>query len=400
MNVSRHLKLRQICIVLACIVAIGVPAGSARGQEDAPALTIGSKAPDLDVKYWLSDNDGMFLHTTKIEDGHIYVIEFWATWCGPCIGAMPYIAELQEKFEDKKVQIISVSDEDLNTVENFLEQIVPGDKDRRTFGDLTNSYCLTTDPDKSVKEDYFRAAKRTGIPCAFVVGKTGLIEWIGHPMELGQPLERIVDDKWNRNEFLVEENKKREARKRAAVARKKLIGSLTEIQALANDDQPEKAVQLLDELMEDESLFEQKSALKSFRLKIMLDANLKSASSSLKQYTEENRNNGGLLNEIAWGIFQRHEANGDVDMELLRQAKKTAEYAVKAEPRSGAILDTLAHLIYVVDGDIDKAIEIQKDALQRADPRERRNLRAFLDQLEEEKITGKKAKKKKTTSDF
>jgi thiol-disulfide isomerase/thioredoxin len=234
--VSKLFELSKISIALACIVAIGFSAGFTQAQDEGATLKIGSKAPDLDVRYWLSDNDGMFQHTTKLEEDNVYVVEFWATWCGPCIGVMPYIAELQEKYKDQKVQIISVSDEDLDTVEDFLERKVPGDKEKRTFGELTNSYCLTTDPDKSVKEDYFRAAKRSGIPCAFVVGKTGLIEWIGHPGKLGIPLKRIVEDKWDRNEFIAEENKKREAEKKHILSRQKLRNSIGEIQELANSD--------------------------------------------------------------------------------------------------------------------------------------------------------------------
>ena len=48
------------------------------------------------------------------------------TWCGPCIAAMPHISALQDKHSDDNVQIISVSDEDIDTVTNFLERPVAG----------------------------------------------------------------------------------------------------------------------------------------------------------------------------------------------------------------------------------------------------------------------------------
>jgi len=75
--------------------------------------------------------------------------------------------------------VVSVSDEDLETVKGFLEE-ESGDK---TFAEITRNYCLTTDPDGSVYEDYMKAANQQGIPTAFIVGKSGLVEWIGHPME-------------------------------------------------------------------------------------------------------------------------------------------------------------------------------------------------------------------------
>ena len=48
------------------------------------------------------------------------------------------------------------------------------------------------------------AAAQNGIPTSFIVGKTGLVEWIGHPMNLDKPLEQIVADKWDRAAFLVQ----------------------------------------------------------------------------------------------------------------------------------------------------------------------------------------------------
>lgn len=136
---------------------------------------VGSKAPELDIEHWLSDGKGKFKKVTSFADGNIYVVEFWATWCGPCIASMPHLAEMQEKLAEKKVQIISVSDEDLETVEGFLKRELPSD-DEKTYADLTSAYCLTADPDKSVYKDYMLAAKQNGIPTAFIVGKKGIIE--------------------------------------------------------------------------------------------------------------------------------------------------------------------------------------------------------------------------------
>ena len=61
---------------------------------------------------------------------------------------MPHISELQDEYSDKGVQVISISDEDLETVEEFLEKKVRGEEEM-TYFDLTKNYCLTTDPDRS-----------------------------------------------------------------------------------------------------------------------------------------------------------------------------------------------------------------------------------------------------------
>ena len=73
--------------------------------------------------------------------------------------SMPHLAELQEKYVDKGVQIISISDEDLETVEGFLKTKVPaqkgakGGEGAKTSAEVTATYCLTT---------FGRATRETG----------------------------------------------------------------------------------------------------------------------------------------------------------------------------------------------------------------------------------------------
>ena len=69
------------------------------------------EAPALDIEHWIQDGNGFFKPVKKFEAGKVYVIEFWATWCGPCIASMPHLAELQNKYRGRDVQVISVSDE-------------------------------------------------------------------------------------------------------------------------------------------------------------------------------------------------------------------------------------------------------------------------------------------------
>ena len=128
---------------------------------------------------------------------------------------MPHIAETQEKYARRGVQVISVSDEDLETVEKFLDRKVRGE-DEKTYRDLTSVYCLTTDPDRSVNNDYMKAAGQNVIPTAFIVGKKGQVEWIGHPMSMDEPLEKIVSGEWDLQAAKAEFQAEREAEKMMA----------------------------------------------------------------------------------------------------------------------------------------------------------------------------------------
>ena len=182
-------------------------------MTSAQELTIGSKAPKLDIEHWVSNGHDKFKPVTEFQTGKVYVVEFWATWCGPCVMSMPHLAATQEKYLEKGVQLISVSDEDLETVQEFLKKPVKGaekDDTENTYGKLTSAYCLTTDPDKSVNADYMEAAGQNGIPTCFIVGKSGQIEWIGHPMSMDDPLEKVVEGKWDRDAYLKEFRKEQQ----------------------------------------------------------------------------------------------------------------------------------------------------------------------------------------------
>ena len=397
---KHKLTFPSLGLMFAFAATICLPLNLIQAQEEAPEndgpkLTIGSEAPDLDIEHWVSDNDGSFEHVTKFEKGKIYVVEFWATWCQPCIAQMPHLADLQKKFADQGVQVISVSDEEIDTVEEFLDRPVRGDDQERSYRELTGTYCLTADPDKSVWKDYLLAAEQGGIPCVFIVGKTGLVEWIGHPGLMDKPLKQIVNDKWDRDEALVAFNKANKQMKQRRLLTK-AVQTLNQMRLNAED---EEAIEYLSGLINNEEYEFAKGILTTMRLQLMVLTGHADAASALIQFTKENRENSMALNEVAWGIYEQHEAQGDVSREVLVAAKATAEAAVKAEPDSDAILDTLAHYIYVVDGDLDKAIEIQKKAVELAGDRAA-EIKPFLDQLLKEKETGKKPKKKRTGTDF
>ncbi len=84
-------------------------------DADAKKLTIGDTAPPIDIAHWIKGDK-----IEEFESGKVYVMEFWATWCGPCRASMPHLSKLQEQYTDYDVTFIGVSDEDLQTVVSFL----------------------------------------------------------------------------------------------------------------------------------------------------------------------------------------------------------------------------------------------------------------------------------------
>lgn len=173
-------------VLLAAIISQAPAATQAAPAAPAApttlALSIGSKAPIPEISDFVRGEKPTFF-----EPGKVYVIEFWATWCPPCRQSMPHLTKLAEDMKSKGVVIVGVSDEKVETVRTFLEKDEWKQKAR---------YTLATDPDRSTYKAYMEASGQGGIPTAFIV-KEGVVQWIGHPMEMDAPLAKIVDGTWD-----------------------------------------------------------------------------------------------------------------------------------------------------------------------------------------------------------
>ena len=146
-------------ISIGTLANIMMTAGLALG---APPK-IGDPAPELAIETMLkgpADNDLSW----KALKGQALVLEFWATWCGPCIGAIPHFNELAEEFSDQPVRFLSISDEEESIIEPFLDsQPISG--------------WVGLDLDRSVFRDY----AVMGIPATVLVDKEGVIQAVTQP---------------------------------------------------------------------------------------------------------------------------------------------------------------------------------------------------------------------------
>ncbi|MCA9213812.1 MAG: redoxin domain-containing protein [Planctomycetales bacterium] len=321
----------------------------------AATLTIGSVAPELDIEHWVQDGEGKFKPVTKFEEGKVYIVEFWATWCGPCIRFMPHLAELQQKYADKGVQLISVSNETLFEVTKFLERAVPGG-DGQTFKELTKVYCLTADPDRSCGTDYMAAAGKTSIPTAFLVGKTGKIEWIGHPMDLEQPLEDVVADKWDRDAFLVKYKKQQEIE----VA---IMGA----QKLAEAGDFAKAIEQIDQLLNDDLPDMERAQLMQMRPLYAIfsgsDAGLAELNKQAAEARDDWRANANVGIIVAKSLQESKQIPEDVQKQYIAIGISALEKAIEKQDKFPIVFVAYADLLSR-SGDLEKAIEAQTKVVE------------------------------------
>jgi len=162
----------------------------------AAKLEIGSKAPELKVAKWVKGKE-----IKSFRPGNVYVVEFWATWCGPCKSSIPHLTELAKKYQGK-VQFTGVSVWEaqnsptdtsyMKSVEAFVKEMGP-----------KMDYNIAVDgPDKFMAENWMRASGENGIPAAFIVDRQGEIAWIGHPMaDLDTTLDKVLNNRWDKRAF-------------------------------------------------------------------------------------------------------------------------------------------------------------------------------------------------------
>lgn len=170
--------------MIVSIAALMSTVGSTRAE-----LMVGDKAPRLQTGKWVQGEP-----VPAFDSNHVYVVEFWATWCGPCVGSIPHLNQLWQKFKAKGVIVIGqdVWDED-DRVAPFM---------RKMGTNMTYRVALD---DKSQDADGFmsstwwkRKVNHHGIPTAFVINREGAIAWIGHPMSLkDEVLDEITSGKYD-----------------------------------------------------------------------------------------------------------------------------------------------------------------------------------------------------------
>lgn len=355
---------RSSLLMMGAAVVLGVTglcaAQNNTNEKDIEPLTIGDKARDIDIAHWVkpgrletTDDEGAkhFEPLTSFDKGKVYVLEFWATWCGPCVASMPHLSELQEKYADYDVTFIGVSDEPLNTVVEFLF------KEYKADGKIHNDrsrYTLTTDPDESVKNAYFKAAGQRGIPCAFIIGKDNRVEWIGHPMTIDEPLDKVVRDDWDRDAFKAKWEEENAVEREMASMQQKYMA------AMAAKDY-DKALATLDGALENHPDNIQLQYMKFMLLASQMDKP-KEAYALAGRIGEANWDNQMLLNQIAWTIVDNPELKTrDYDV-ALSMAKRASELTDDKDP---AILDTLAR-VYYEKKDLKNAIKYQELAVKHA----------------------------------
>ncbi|MDA9441485.1 alkyl hydroperoxide reductase [Bradyrhizobium sp. CCBAU 51745] len=148
------------------------------------ALGLESPAPPIKVENWLRGQP-----LTSFQPGKVYIVEFWATWCAPCVAALSDLVQLQEKYRDSGVEVLGIAareraetaEEARSKLDAWLTEKLPNLNYRVGFDYTREMNKLWMDPSFSV-----------GIPTSFVVDRDGHIAFIGSPTQLEEVLPKIL----------------------------------------------------------------------------------------------------------------------------------------------------------------------------------------------------------------
>jgi len=143
------------------------------------ALQIGDAAPPLSISKWAKNGP---VDLSEGKGKNVYVVEFWATWCTPCLKSIPHLSELQRKYKDKNLVIVGITDEAMTKVKPFIDKM-----------GAQMDYTVAIDKDEQTYNAYMKPFDVDGVPEAFIVDKEGRLVWHGeHMEELDRALEQVL----------------------------------------------------------------------------------------------------------------------------------------------------------------------------------------------------------------
>ncbi|WOH64075.1 TlpA disulfide reductase family protein [Bradyrhizobium sp. BWA-3-5] len=176
-----------------------------------------SQAPPIKVQNWLRGQP-----VTIFQAGKVYIVEFWATWCGQCVASMPHLVQLQEKYKDRGLEIVGVAaSEKASTADEARTKLDAWLTEK--FSQL--NYRVAFDYTGEMNKLWMDASLSVGIPTSFVVDRDGHIAFIGHPMLLDEVLPKVFNGIWRTSDEAKAADTKRiaEGQRRTRETRKRAL---------------------------------------------------------------------------------------------------------------------------------------------------------------------------------
>lgn len=342
------------------VVEIEMPPDSAPSSttERLTVLTIGDPAPPLRLGEFLKGEP-----FATFELGKVHVVEFSATWCGPCRAVIPHLTELQAKYPDVTFLSVYVREEDRDAPQPYIEQL----GDRIGYRVAVDDVPIGEPPEAgAMYRTWMKPAEEIAIPTAFIINGDGHIAAITHPAIMDEALEKIVNGHWNLQKAAeTHRNSVRKDRQQRAFSKRlseileatpspEMLARLNELkESYPKDKHPEQAFEI---------------SISAFRRFVSPDGNDAMALNAtddvlefLQTYPPESH--PGIHNALAWEIVdpQRTQlASEPLLQHALKHARRADDLSDEADCQ---IADTLARALHLL-GNSRLAFQTQRRAVR------------------------------------
>ncbi|MCH7813767.1 MAG: TlpA family protein disulfide reductase [Planctomycetes bacterium] len=338
--------MRHVLGALACVGFVLVSPNSVR------ALEIGDPAPPLKIQEWVK---GQAVDLEGLRGKKVVVLEFWATWCGPCRASIPHLSKLQRKYDGALVVIGATSKDPRNSLDTVRDFVSSQGKKM--------AYTVAFDDGNATTNAYMRAMDARGIPTAFVIDLDGRLAWMGHPASgLDEIVEQAIEGKLDL--ALIKKVSKVKRKINLAIDLEDWSGAIEALDDyLVLADVSEEEMEGLD-WQRFECLAKNRRTRKQAR--------------TYGQQLVAEAGNSDLLNQYAWEMLTNDDYRGKY-AELAHAAAKKANKL--SGGKDSGILDTLARAKFA-KGNLKAAIRLQKAALKYAAADERQLYEGALDEYQ------------------
>jgi thiol-disulfide isomerase/thioredoxin len=348
---SRFIRTLAMPVSVIAIAATAIAQGPV-------TLKIGDTAPPLQIKLWVKGTP-----VKTLGHGAVNVVEFWATWCGPCRESIPHLTELAHKYKGKATFTgVSVFEVPNPTDESYLPKV--GSFVKEMGGKM--DYNVAADGQSGIMgKSWMEAAGQDGIPTAFVVDQKGKVVWIGHPMDgLDEAVGQVI-----KGTFDIKAEAAKLARAQADAQ------AVTAKQQADAENQQKEMKPLLDAfeakkydvvIAEAEKMIvkhpEAADQISFGTFQILMGASPSTGYAYARTLAKGRlKDNGTTLNEMAWSMVDDENKMLKVHdyATAIVIAKAAAEAGKMKEPFS---LDTYAYALFK-SGDTKGALDIQTQAV-------------------------------------
>jgi thiol-disulfide isomerase/thioredoxin len=190
MNTYFRKRMTQLSKFGATFLILILASKSGFTQPVNNRLTFGDVPPPLVYSSWIKGSP-----ISGFDGEKIFVLEFWATWCVPCIASMPHLSELADKYHDK-VRIIAVDASErtgkqpYSSCTSMVKAFVEKNAEKMRFD------VLVDNDERGMTKNWLQKAGISGIPATIVI-KNNRIQWIGYPQKLEAVLDKLVSGEYN-----------------------------------------------------------------------------------------------------------------------------------------------------------------------------------------------------------